>query len=229
MIKKFKIYNIDGIEMQFNHDTFSKMFERYCKDKRMKKGSLKTKLGDKLCVTDSTVHSWRFGMSGPSSIEMIKELAEFFNIDDYKKLLKERKDDMTVNITERQKDSLKRVYDAIIEFLDEFYWSDGFNDYWSDLCQHYSPQNVENKLYEIAEKEQRKVKLVLQKEYIELYRLDVYEKLEEYVYDTLCDIYDGKLSYAYRFEAPVEDAGVTTWDDYIMALNKINELIEIYM
>ena len=79
-------------------------------------------------------------------------------------------------------------------------------------------------LYDIAETEQHKVEIVLAKEYIELYRLPVYGKLEEY--DDLCEIYNGKLSYAYRFEAGVENidgtrSDVTTSEDYMRALKKI--------
>ena len=130
---------------------------------------------------------------------------------------------------------MKRIYDAIIEYLDTFQRTDGFNDYWYNLAeQGTKTEYIEDLLYEIAEKEQHKVELVLSKEYIELHKLPVYGRLEEYVCDDLCEIYNGKLSYAYRFEAPVENVdgtrgGVTTSEDYTRALKKINDVLENYM
>lgn len=54
------------------------------------------------------------------------------------------------------------------------------------------------------------------------------------VYVDLDEGCDGKLSYAYRFEAPVEKLdgskdGVTTSEDYACAMKKVNEILEGYM
>lgn len=86
---------------------------------------------------------------------------------------------------------------TVIEYLDKFQQSDGFNNYWHELCrQGIEPKNVEDMLYESVETEQHKVELVLSKEYIEIHKLPVYSQLEEFVYDDLCETYNGKLSYA---------------------------------
>lgn len=130
---------------------------------------------------------------------------------------------------------MKRIYDAVIEYLDLFQRTDGFNDYWHQFSGRGGElEQIENMLYEIAEKEQHKVELILAKEYIEIHKLPVYGLLEEYVCDDLYETYNGKLSYAYRFEAPVENidgirSGVTTSEDYTHALKKINDILENYM
>lgn len=235
MQKDTKIYNVAGKNVQFDSISFKEIFAANCKMKNMSVLDYEIELGESLGVSNSAIHSWRFGMNGPSGVELIKQLAVCLEITDYMLLLKDGKGKMTMQISERQKDSLKRVYDAIIEYLDAFQRSDGFNDYWYKLeKQGTNSDYIEDLLYDIAEKEQHNVELVLAKEYIELYKLPVYGQLEEYVYDDLCEIYNRKLSYAYRFEAPVENvdgsrAGVTTKEDYTRALKKINDILEKYM
>jgi hypothetical protein len=44
----------------------------------------------------------------------------------------------------------------------------------------------------------------------------------------LWETFDGKLGYAYRFEA-IADGNPTTEDDYNKALKRINEIIEQYI
>lgn len=235
MKKNIKIYNIDGKCMQFDSVSFKDLFFSIRRKKGMSVLDFETELGETLSVSGSAIHSWRFGMNGPSDVEIIKQLAVCLEITDYMLLLKNGKENTTMQITERQKDSLKRVYDAVIEYLDTFQRTAGFNDYWFKLEeQGTNTEYIEELLYEIAEKEQHKVELVIAKEYIELYKLPVYGQLEEYACDDLCETYNGKLSYAYRFEAPVEKVdgtrdGVTTSEDYTRALKKINDILENYM
>ncbi len=235
MEKNLKTYDIDGKKMQFNTGIFKNLFHQ-CRVKRnLNITDYEIELGDEAGVDKSTIHAWRSGQNGPADIEIIKKLAIKLEVSDYKLLLQERKDKMIMQISERQKDSLKRIYDAVIEFLDEFQQTDGFNDYWLKFCDMgINPKKVESKLYDVAEEKQHKVEVVLLKEYIELHNLPVYSQLEDYVYDDLCDTYNEKLSYAYRFEASVENvdgtrSGVTTLEDYARALNRINELMVTYM
>jgi hypothetical protein len=49
----------------------------------------------------------------------------------------------------------------------------------------------------------------------------------EYSENDLYDIFDGKLGYAYRFEA-IPDGNPTTQDDYNKALKSLNEIVEKY-
>ncbi len=235
MQKETKTFNVDGTNVQFNSEAFSSSFLEYKKREKLKIQDLESNIGEYLSVSRDAVHNWRFGQTGPSDIETIQKISEYLNLSDYKMLLKKRKESAVMIVSERQRDSLKRIYDAIIEFLIEFQKSDGFNSYWykfEKVCN--SEEHIENNIYYIAEEAQNKVINVFQKEHIVIHKLDVYPELEEYVYDDLCDIYDGKLSYAYRFEAGVENVDgtrdtITTSEDYTSALTKINELLYPYM
>ena len=76
--------------------------------------------------------------------------------------------------------------------------------------------------------------LTYKKEYLFLKDQPIYEEIGNLLYDEngLDQCYSGKLSYGYRFEAMVEDIhgnrGVTTSEDYELAMNKINSIIEKY-
>lgn len=235
MKKETKRFTIDGKYMQFDSTSFKRFFD--AKRKKLEKSVLEyeMELGDVLNVSNSAIHNWRFGTNGPSDVKTIKQLADTLEISDYQLLLKDGKEHIAMQISERQKDSLKRVYDAVMDFLELFNQTDGFNNWWLDLYRKgMDPKRIERKLNEMAEDEQHKVEFVLMKEYIELHNLPVYSQLEEYVSEDLGNTYDQKLSYAYRFEAGVENVDgtcdtVTTEEDYTKALKRINEILEEYM
>lgn len=234
MQKNTKHFDVNGKILQFDSLSFRDIFQSQRKKAGLTVLQYETELGELLFVSSNAIHNWRFGMNGPSDIETIKLLAKHIGIESYMLLLKDVKEVKTVKLAERQKDSIKRIYDAIIDYLDIFMNTNGFNDYWHTLCNQTGDSgNVEYMIYEIAEKEQHKVELVLTKEYIELHKHPLYTELEEYVCDYLCEMYNGKLSYAYRFEAPVENIDgsrdkLTTSEEYSFALKKINEIIDPY-
>lgn len=233
MQKNTQTYTIDNVDYLFDKNVFKDLFNRMRKNGSV--AELEEEIANEIGVGISTVHSWRVGDNSPSDIEKVKDLASSLKLSSYEILLKKKEGIKSMQITERQKDSIKRIYDSIIDYFDFFEQTNGFNDIWHDICSEYSnARQVENALYQIAETAQQKCVLVLKKEYIELFRLDLYEKLEEFVYDYLGDMYNGKLSYAYRFEAGVENVDgtrytLTTDEELTKAYKTINELLEPYM
>ena len=130
-------------------------------------------------------------------------------------------------LNELQLVSLKRIYDAIIDFLTDFEETDGFTgNLWYEYVRRGS-KDPEYEIYLYAEEKRNHVMRIVQKEYFYLRTTKVYQEIEEYVENDLCEIFDGKLEYAYRFEAVV-DGHPTTIDDYNHALNRINEIINKY-
>ena len=67
---------------------------------------------------------------------MIKAIADLFGIKNYKIFLRERSN-IVKNWTEKQENSVKRVYDAVIDFLFEFEQTMGFNDLYVDRSYTY--------------------------------------------------------------------------------------------
>lgn len=219
---------IDNDAYYFNFEKFIELFNRWRSKKKLHVGNLEEELAKCVNKDTSTIHNWRYKTSGPSDIDTIKLISSFFEISDYKTLLIDKvgKEKIDMKLSDLQILSIKRVYDAIIDFLYEFEKSNGFNDYWFDLDIH--PQSRESELYDMAVASVEKVELVLKKEYCFLGKTKIYIELMDFVYNDLYDIFDGKLSYAYRFEAIV-DGNPTTSDDYYKTLNKINEIIEKYV
>lgn len=229
--KKTKIFHIENHEYRFNFTVFNIMFNKHCKTQHIKKYNFEEEIAEKLNVSSNAVHNWRNRSNGPSELKMINALSDIFKTD-YKNLLKEiRKDLPKMEYEQNQLESIKRVYDAIITFLEKFLNTDGFNDLWMEyIDKGVQAQFIEDKLYDYAMKQIDNINLVLKQEYFYLHNQSVYGKLDIYINEDLINTFEGKLSYAYRFESVVEDnngnRGTTTLEDYIKALNKINDIIE---
>lgn len=221
---KSRVFIINNEKYIFNFYNFNNYFNEFVQKHNFTISRLEYELANFVNKSNDAIHNWRFRKNGPSDIETVKLICDFFKIRTYKTLLCEKQDDISKEIGKQQVLSIKRIYNKIIEFLQDFYNSYGFNDYWLDL--NTENRNKENELYELVKFKLDKVILVLMQEYIFLKDTQVYNYIKEYIYNDLYDIFDGKLSYAYRFENMVED-GVE--DDYQKALDKINNIVSNYL
>ena len=169
-------------------------------------------------------------VQSPNNLDIIKNIANYYKLRDFKYLLSIKGEKKRMNnFNELQLNSIKRIYDSIIEHLDYFEKTDGYNDLWFDFIDKgIKPECIEDKLYEVAEKELNKVILCYKKEKILLKNAKVYEEIGNFLYNDLYDIFDGKLNYAYRFEA-IPDGKPTTDDDYNKVINKLNSIIDKYI
>lgn len=221
-------YVIDGKKMTFNPCAFKTVFERHCRSLKTTFSKFEARLSEQLNISTDTIHGWRYGKNAPSGIEYVKELATVLELKDYTLLLTENDGGHDMNqLADWQLDAVKRIYDSCIWFLDEFNHSDGFNDYWLTFKQK-GAKNTEVAICDYAEEMMRKINLVLSQEYFDLCHCNIYDELCEYVGEDLVDIYDGKVSYAYRFEASV-NGNPSTEEDYDKAMVKLLGIIEKYV
>ncbi|MCR5483346.1 MAG: hypothetical protein K6E99_02940 [Bacilli bacterium] len=221
--RKF-IYNND--EYYFNFSSFKQYFSKKRKEDHVKVGDLEYLLASNINITKEAVHNWRMSSNGPSDIQLVTQIAKFFNISDVTLLLTKEKEVNTNMLTDLQLQSFKKVYDSILDFLDEFNESDGFNDLWFEV--EGDPNDKKGLIWDVVNKKHEGVMKTLNKEYFYLKNTALYEELENYIYNDMYDIYETKkLDYAYRFEALGTDQP-TTQDDYTKALNKINEIVNKY-
>lgn len=220
--KATKIFEIDGTKYQFDDLAFRNYFDFHSEDTGMKKGNLEQDIAESIHVSPDAVHNWRFGSNGPSSIELVKELAENIDLKDYKCLLKkvvEKNCDEDLSVI--QIESVKRIYDAIIDCLLEFEETNGFSSlFWEEYKSGdpYWKQNVE--LY-FAEKFNALSNIML-KEYIFLRNTSIYQELQVYL---------DKLFVEYlklRFVTKYETIAYVV-DDYNWALKNLNEIMERYI
>lgn len=223
------IFKIDGKEYQFCFDEFNNQFNVYKNTNGKMVKEVEEKIAEKANVSQSAVHQWKYEKNGPSEIEMIKAIADLFGIKNYKIFLRERSN-IVKNWTEKQENSVKRVYDAVIDFLFEFEQTMGFNDLYVDIKNKYnseginiSDKNIVDEIYRYADRKLNEVHNVLRKEYFYLCGFSIYEELSAYMYNDLSDIYWGKCSYAYRFE----EEGDTVGEDRAEAVKKLNRIVGI--
>jgi len=210
----------------FNHDMFNDIFnKKHNKDNLMIK-DMEEKLAAAVNVSKDTVHSWRYKTYSPNDLDLVKNIANYFGYDEDVLLCKKGEDTKMKKLSEIEKISVKSVYESVLGFLEYFYKTDGFNDLWFDL-KNMDSSLKEEKLCEIAEKEHDKVILAFKKEYPIIGKMQIYTDLENFIYNDLYDMYDSKLTYAYRFEA-IPDGNPTTDEDYTKAYKKLNEIIDFY-
>ena len=216
----------DGETYYFNFTEFKKLFREECQRRKIGVTRFENDLAESLHLTNDAIHNWRFRKNGPSDINIINNIAKEFNLNNTLILLTKYEHGEKTTLNDLQKLSVKRIYDSIIDYLNIFEKTNGFNDLWFDLtCDN---KDKPSKLCDIALGHVDILHLILQKEYVFLKNTEIYDELIDLEYNDIYDSFDGKLTYAYRFEAE-PGTGLTTRDDYYKLLNKLNNIIDKYL
>lgn len=224
-----KTYIINNTVYHFNYETFDNLFKNKKRKENTTFEKIELELSKKIHISKEAIHNWRFKKHSPASKETIIEIAKYFNIKNYKLLLIRKEEKNMNNLNNNQINSLKIINDAIIEYLNYFYKTDGYNDLWINFMdQGVESKYIEEKLWNIAEEKIDSLILCYDKQRIFLKNTNIYEEIGEYIYNDLYDIFNGKLSYAYRFEA-VPSGNPTTQEDYENALKKYNNIVDKYI
>jgi transcriptional regulator with XRE-family HTH domain len=227
--KQTRLFVINGVNYQFDFQSFKTQVKKQADIDGVRPTRFLESIAEAVNVTHEAVKQWYYGNNGPSELVIIKQIAEVLNVTNYLMFLKkaeEREETMTLNLL--QTESLKRIYDAVIDYLDDFNKTDGFTGALWYKFARLGSKDPEEEIGRYAEDKIDAVLLVIQKEYFYLHDTVVYSDILEYAENDLYDIFDGKLSYAYRFEAVI-DGHPTTDEDYSKALSRINEIIEKYV
>ena len=223
-----RIYKHNGNQLVFNPAGLQSAITTRHRERNMTKTALMEELAIKMGISVETVRGWHKGKNGPIDYASVESLAAALEISDISMLtITIDGGNIMAQLTERQKAATKRIYDICIWFLSEFYHSDGFNDYWLTLKDAGS-QDPESDIYDMVEELMKKVNLVLDQEYFDLHGCDIYDELSEFVSQDLYNAYDGKISYAYRFEA-IPNGNPTTSEDYEKAMTKLNTIVCNYV
>lgn len=210
----------------FDHDMFNELFNKKYNKDRIRIKDMEEQIANAINVSRDAVHSWRYKTYSPNGLDLVKDIANYFGYDKEILLCKKGGESKMEKLSEIELISVKKIYDSIIEFLEYFYKTNGFNGLWFDL-KNVDTSAREDKLWEIAENEHNKVMLSFKKEYPIIGKIQIYTELSNFIYNDLYDIYDGKLSYAYRFEA-IPSGNPTTDEDYTKAYKKLNGIIDNY-
>ena len=127
---QLRVFVVDNREMHFNLDLFQRLFMNKVGTKGISIGSYEDELARVLFVERATIHNWRMNMNGPSDLEKIRMLEEYWNLG-VNGLLVEVKGMQTEKRTmnDRELDALKRVYVAFMHYLFQYKQSFGFQVY----------------------------------------------------------------------------------------------------
>ncbi len=221
-------YNINGKQMVFSFSGFNRIFTTYQRAHKMKVGELEEFLSEKLGVSIDTVHNWHCKKNGPIDDKQVKNIAAALEISDFMLLLTETDGGNSMTqLTDRQKDAAKRLYDKCLWFLNEFNKTDGFTSFWHKP-ENNGSKNPEHDSYELVENTMAPILLLLDQEYFDLHGHPIYDDLCEFINGNLYEIFDGKLSHAYRFEADANN-NPTTAEDYDKAMIALNTIVDKYI
>lgn len=81
--KQFSTLHTDenGIEYIFNQDSFSTAILKYTEEKKVSRNKAYDELSQKLNVSSDAVKKWHQGCNGPSTLDLVRSLEEFFDCD----------------------------------------------------------------------------------------------------------------------------------------------------
>ena len=127
-----KTYVEEGTKYQFDSKQLmiyfnQRKYHMQHDGRKITKSFIMEDLADTLCVSSETVKSWMYGYNGPSEIELVKALGEYFRVD-YHELLKSEVDNMNnavnggvvvVNDAQAQitKECVRIIYRKMIDFI----------------------------------------------------------------------------------------------------------------
>ena len=74
--KEMTVFDINSEEYQFDSFCFNQYVDHKAKNEKIRKGDIENILAQKISVSSSAIHNWRFGCNGPSGIELIKDVAD---------------------------------------------------------------------------------------------------------------------------------------------------------
>ena len=171
--KNLKIFEIDGRKYQFNNDVFRLVFAQKASTGKHGIGEYEQLLADSLFVSRDAVHNWRQKLNGPSDVDKIKKIAEFLrcdmmllmtdvteeNTDGEKDGEKDMNNTEKITLNDRQRDAVKRVYLAMLDYIYEFRGS---------LFEYDKNGDPYDTGYLLMEKFDEDILSVIQKEFIDI-------------------------------------------------------------
>lgn len=223
-----KVYIINDSKWQFNFLIFNTIFRKHSISARQTLSNSEEKLAQSLHVTASAVHMWRNYKNAPGDIDIVKGIAAFYKISDYTLLLTPHKEDTKMaNLSDRQLDSIKRIYDQAVKFLNDFYGSDGFKAQYTMYREDdKSDIDPESRLSEYLCILSDNTRCTYMQEYIFLHDTEIYKELGAFINSCIADFTNEILQVVCGYTE--EEDG---WADkaFSTAWNKLNGIVQKYV
>ena len=169
-----KVYVENNTRYQFYPERLmllvnQKKYRLQQRGKKVTKTSIMEELAEKACVSTEAIKNWMYGYNGPSDLEQVKSLGEYFQVDYHFMLdeeeiempVLEKTSDHAVDTAQRliTKNRIREIYKGMLEFLDlcRYYHSDLATDLvW---CGEILPEEVCENYYECLEDANQKMRM----------------------------------------------------------------------
>lgn len=177
-----KIFEYKGMQMQFNSLLFERVFKDYCAKHKVGYGEMAERIAQELYVSSEAVRNWRKGINGPGDLERINDLERILELKEGRLLMPVRYRKVE-RLSERQIDAVKKVYDSIMEFLDNY----GRTDF-NAMCRKFYVEGEKDPIKKTKDYLLDligKVELTLSKEEFDLSGTEIDLILAEYIYGDL--------------------------------------------
>lgn len=247
MKKITKIYEEEGTKYRFDSDKLmlfvnKKKFQEQKKGDKVTKASIMEDLANEMFVSVDAVKSWMYGYNGPSEIDQVKALGEFFHVD-YHSMLKmgESKMERTNVMNEAQaqitKDCVRTIYKKMVGFVERV--RDAWDDYEYMLIydEVVSQEQAGAIVSSISEKKQDlrayMIDILRTIEYDALdLPVDFSERLESYIWDRFSqtiEVYDAsplhkELAFSCFDDEEVDGEGTNNGENSIMSEETKSEM-----
>lgn len=219
--KKTRTWIIDDKKYAFDSNQFIWLFDERKKETGKKVYELEEELAAAVCLTKDAIHNWRYTLNGPSDVSDITKIAEYFGVET-NTLLKEIKEVIIMNgfLTEEQINDIKSFYCELIDYFDEFEWTEGFTLTFDEETgdQYFTP------CFEEQEELFNALRTSLRKKRFSLHGYVIYDELSallnemETAYEEMVSEINDEKDLDY-FDSKTSDALVIKWEE------RLNEII----
>ncbi|MBE6038994.1 MAG: hypothetical protein E7218_07350 [Anaerofustis stercorihominis] len=206
--KNLKVFEINGRSYQFNIDEFRLEFARKAAKNNCRIGEYEQMLADSIFVSKDSVHNWRQKLNGPGDMDKIKKTAEFLGCDMMSLMTdvteentdeeKEMNNTEKITLNDRQRDAVKRVYLAMLDFINDPRWQE-WGDYTPEKIKQYEENGIE---YEIPDETYwadfdwsgSNILDLLEKEFIDI-PFELWNELTLYYWENISGLYRWEKTY----------------------------------
>ncbi len=191
-----KIYEVNGIKYRFSSNKLQdymskKKMEEKAAGNKLPKFKIMENIAELLCVSPEAIKNWMYGMNGPSDLEQIKNLGNFFGVS-YLEFLEKEDAIMNNKEVEQQysiytKDRIREIYHAMLGFIytcQSYYADEYLNDEKNASEEDYTEKVHEawNNLYTNI----LNINTLLERSMLDISE-ESYKKIESYIWDELHD------------------------------------------
>lgn len=128
--KAVKLYEEEGTKYQFDSEKFQvlvnqKKLSMNKVHKKITKAEIMESIADDMCVSTEAIKNWMYGYNGPSDLEQVKKLGDFFETDYHYLLIKEVTT-MNTTVTSTMdesaqalytRESVRKLFAALLKFI----------------------------------------------------------------------------------------------------------------